>query len=102
MNNYQGFYFRPAEGEQVFAVLRPETEKHSAVSGRVVDASGAAAADVPMLLFRAEDGGEYTLLCAACTDSAGCFAFGPLEPNMLYYIKLGASSLRLRELEPRG
>ena len=102
MYNYQGYSFRPAEGEQVVSLLRPETEKRSAVCGRVVDASGAAAPDVPALLFRADAEGGYTLLSGACTDSAGYFAFGPLEPGVLYYVKLGSSGLHLRELEPQG
>ena len=46
--------------------------------------------------------GEYSLLCSAVTDSAGYFAFGPLEPETLYYIKLTRNTLKLRELEVRG
>jgi len=101
LQDYKGFYFRPAEGEQVFSVLRPEAEKHAAVLGRVVDTSGRGVTEAQVLLFRAEEK-EYIPLCCGCTDSAGYFAFGPLEPGKLYYIRLCSGELHLRELTPEG
>ena len=97
----QGFYFRPAKGEQVRTTLYPEAEDRGAICARVVDAAGAPVGDALALLFRADDAGGYTLLGSACTDSAGFVAFGPLEPDTLYYIKLSRSAWRLRELEQR-
>lgn len=102
MNTYQGFYFRPAKGEQVRTTLYPEPEDRGAVCGRVVDAQGAPVEDALALLFRTDEKGDYSLLSSACTDSAGYFAFGPLEPDTLYYIKLTRNTLKLRELEVRG
>ena len=101
MNTYQGFYFRPAKGEQVRTTLYPEAEDRGAICGRVVDDAGAPVQDALALLFRTDEAGGYTLLGSACTDSAGYFAFGPLEPETLYYIKLTRPSLQLRELEQR-
>ncbi len=99
LHSYQGFYFRPAKGEQVRTTLHPATEVRGAVCARVVDGEGAPVQDALALLFRTDEAGEYRLLAATCTDSAGYFAFGPLEPDTLYYIKLGAGSLRIREIE---
>ena len=82
--------------------LYPAPEDRSAVCGRVVDEKGVPVADTLALLFRADDSGEYRLLSGACTDSAGYFAFGPLEPEALYYIKLTGNAMQLRELELRG
>lgn len=102
MNTYQGFYFRPAKGEQVRTTLYPEPEDRGAVCGRVLDENGVPVEDALALLFRTDEKGEYSLLCSAVTDSAGYFAFGPLEPETLYYIKLTRNTLKLRELEMRG
>jgi|GEM_PF-396089 len=99
LHSYQGFYFRPAKGEQVRVTVHPAPEARGAVCARVVDGAGAPAEDVLAMLFRVEEAGEYRLLGAACTDSAGYFAFGPLEADALYYIKLGGGSLRMREIE---
>ncbi len=99
LHSYQGFYFRPAKGEQVRVTVHPAPEARGAVCARVVDGAGAPAEDVLAMLFRVEESGEYRLLGAACTDSAGYFAFGPLEADALYYIKLGGGSLRMREIE---
>ena len=52
-----------------------------------------------MLLFRADDTGGFKLLGSACTGAAGFVAFGPLEPETLYYIKLIGGGLQTRELE---
>lgn len=101
MHTYQGFYFRPAKGEQVRTTLYPAEENRGAVCGRVVDESGSPVQDALALLFRTDGAGEYSLLSGACTDSAGYFAFGPLEPDTLYYIKLTTNALHLRELELR-
>lgn len=99
MNTYQGFYFRPAKGEQVRTTMYPSTDGRGAICGRVVDAAGAPMEDVLAVLFRTEEGGELSLLGSACTDSAGYFVFGPLESEVLYYIKLYKNDLKLRELE---
>lgn len=99
MNTYQGFYFRPAKGEQVRTTLYPAPDSRGAVCGRVVDAAGAPVEDALAVLFRAEGEGELSLLASACTDSAGYFVFGPLEAEALYYIKLYQNDLKLRELE---
>ena len=99
MNTYPSFYFRPAKGEQVRTTLYPETEDRGALCARVVDASGAPVPDALALLFRADDTGGFKLLGSACTDAAGFVAFGPLEPETLYYIKLIGGGLQTRELE---
>ena len=101
MNTYPSFYFRPAKGEQVRTTLYPEAEDRGALCARVVDAGGAPVPDALALLFRADETGGLTLLGSACTDAAGLVAFGPLEPETLYYIKLGGCGAQLRELEQR-
>lgn len=101
MNTYPSFYFRPAKGEQVRTTLYPETEDRGALCVRVVDAAGAPVGDALALLLRADESGGYRLLGSACTDDAGFVAFGPLEAETLYYVKLGSCGAQLRELEQR-
>ncbi len=102
MYTYSKFYFRPAKGEQVNAVIAPEAEARAAICGRVVDSRGRPVEDALVLLFRPQEGEAPVLLARSATDDDGHFLFGPLEGDTLYLIKVFKNNLKLRELEVRA
>lgn len=99
MSTYSKFYFRPGRGEQVNTVITPLPEERSAVCGRVVDTRGLPVSDALVLLFRNKEGAAPELISRFLTDEDGQFFFGPLEPEMLYIIKVFKNNIKIRELE---
>ncbi len=91
------FYFRPAAGEHIETVVPMEPESYAAVCGRVTDARSRPLPEVLLLLYTA--GEEPRLLGRTVTDEEGQFAFGPLEAEKLYLIKVFKNNVKLRELE---
>jgi len=92
------FYFRPGDGSQIDTTVHIRRDSRAAVSGRVVDPSGSPVEGALCLLVDAE--GKTELLLASCyTDESGCFAFGQLEGDRLYLVRVYKDGLELRALE---
>lgn len=99
MNAFSKLYFRPAAGELIETVVHPLPEDHCAVCGTVEDAAGVPVAQALVLLYDA--GEEPPKLVTGCfTGEAGSFAFGPLAPGQLYFLRVYQSLPRLRRLDP--
>ncbi len=99
MNAFSKLYFRPGEGELIETVVRPTPDSRCAVCGTVVDGGGAPVPEALVLLFDA--GEEPPRLLSGCfTEESGAFAFGPLTPGRLYFLRGYKSEPRLRRLNP--
>jgi hypothetical protein len=91
------FYIKPAEGEHIETTVKIEQEKAAAVCGTVRDKGGAAVEGALVLLFRSAQ--DKKLVDRQITDEEGQFAFGPIEGNVLYLIRVYKNSVKIRELE---
>ena len=101
MSIYPKFYFRPARGEQVTTVIRPEEEASASICGVITDSREKAVDGALVLLFRSGEGAPE-LLARCVSDDDGHFMFGPLEPESLYLIKVFKNSTKLRQIEVRA
>ncbi len=99
MSGYASFYCKPAYGEHVDAAIRLEPEARCALRGRLTDSRGQPVAGALALLYQAAEPDMEKLLFQTFTDGAGQFFFGPLQPDVLYLVRLYQGGLRLRELE---
>lgn len=97
MSSSAKFYFKPAEGEYIETNVRLVPEKTAAICGTVRDKSDKPQQGALVLLFKS--GQENVLLGRHITDEDGQFSFGPLEPDVLYLIKVYKNSIKIRELE---
>lgn len=93
------FYFRPAEGEHIEAILSLAPEKSGAIHGIVRDISGKNVEGALVSLFDGEDGPLISLMF---TGEDGHFQFGPLAAGKLYMVRVHKSDLKFRELEIRA
>lgn len=100
MNAFTKFYFRPGEGELIETTLRASPDQRSAIYGTVLDSGDRPVPDALVLLF---DGSEEEprLLNQLFTNERGQFAFGPLTPARLHFIRVYKNDVKLRELEIR-
>ena len=95
-----GFYCKPTKGERVETRLQIEPDTSAAIYGVVAGLEGAPLSSVLVLLFRAEEGQEtQTLLAQAQTDAEGQFAFGGLDGDVLYRVKVFQQGVKARVLE---
>jgi len=97
------FYCKPAPGERIDTRLQLAPDTAAAIYGVVSDPAGAPIPAALALLFRVEeDPATHTLLAQAATDAEGHFAFGGLESDVLYRIKLFPQGGTTRTLEWRA
>ena len=95
------FYCKPAPGERIETALTVAPDISSAIHGVVTTPSGAPLGGALVLLFRVEE--DVSSLIAQCTtDADGHFAFGSLEGDLLYRIKVFQQGRRVRTLTLRG
>ena len=94
------FYCKPAPGERIETRLQIAPDRAAAIHGVVTDPSGAPIAHALVLLFRAEEEPNALQLQAqTTTDPEGHFAFGALEGDVRYRIKLFPQGGSVRVLE---
>jgi len=99
----EGFYCKPAPGERIETRLTVTPDRSAAIHGVVLDPEGAPLSCALVLLFLAEESpGSQTLLAEAQTDAEGHFAFGCLEGDVLYRIKVFQQGRKVRVLELRA
>ena len=101
--NDSNFCCKPARGERVETRLQIETDTAAVICGVVSDLAGVPISGALVLLFRVEaraDGdGAPPLLAQGVTDSDGHFAFGGLEGDVLYRVKVFPQGGTVRVLE---
>jgi len=96
----EGFYCKPALGERIETRLTVTPDTSAAIHGVVLDPEGVPLSCALVLLFLVEENpGAQTLLAQAQTDAEGHFAFGCLEGDVLYRIKVFQQGRRVRVLE---
>lgn len=94
------FYCKPAPGERVETTLQVPPDLTAAIHGIVTAPDGMPLADVLVLLFRMEDESASAVLIAqVSTDADGHFAFGNLQGDALYRIKVFQQGKQVRTLE---
>jgi len=97
--NEANFYCKPACGERIETKLQITPDTSAAIHGVVSDTAGTAVPAALVLLFRVEEEQAHTLIAQAATDSEGHFAFGGLEGDVLYRVKLFRQGAAVRTLE---
>jgi len=93
------FYCKPAPGERIETTLQIAPDTSSAICGTVTDLDKNPLPGVLAVLFRIEDDHKPILLAQISTDADGQFAFGSLDGNTLYRIKVFQQGKNVRELE---
>ena len=94
------FYCKPAKGERIETRLQLPPDTSAAIHGTVLDLEGAPMPGALVLLFRIdEEEDRPVLLAQAATDPEGHFAFGGLEGDRLYRIKVFQQNTKVRTLE---
>lgn len=103
MNLYESFFVKPAENERVETTVHIHPDRRPALLGTVLDTAGRPVTAALVAVYRS-GGAEApdTPVGSLYTDELGQFAFGPLEPDQLYQVRVfkrgdGARSLELRE-----
>ena len=87
------FHCKPAKGEQIETCLTLASADSAAICGTVSDEEGSPVTGALALLFR-----DAALIAQAVTDAEGQFAFGALEGDILYRVKVFRQNTRIREL----
>jgi hypothetical protein len=96
MNDPWKLYLKPAPGERLEAAITLPEDPRAVIFGQVKTQKGAPASSLPVLLFGENDA---TPLMQAITDEGGCFCFGPLAGDRLYYINVYPGTAKVRTVE---
>jgi len=100
--NEANFYCKPTPGERIVTTLRITPDRSAAIHGVVSDPEDAPIPAALALLFQAEEAtGKEVLIAQSTTDAEGHFAFGGLEGDVLYRVKVFQQGTKVRELELR-
>ncbi|MCL2563720.1 MAG: carboxypeptidase-like regulatory domain-containing protein [Oscillospiraceae bacterium] len=88
--NDANFYCKPAQGERIETKLELAPDISAAIHGVVSDTEGAAIGGALVLLFRVDEQTDkaHTLIAQIVTDAEGHFAFGGLDGDVLYRVKV--------------
>lgn len=100
MNLYESFYVKPAANERIETVVHIQPDRRPALLGTVVGADHKPVEAALVAVYRS--GGADapdTPVGSLYTDALGQFAFGPLEPDRLYQVRVFKSSENVRSLE---
>lgn len=100
MNLYESFCVKPAANERIETVVHIHPDRRPALLGTVLDARHRPVEDALVAVYRS-GGAEApdTPVGSLYTDELGQFAFGPLEPDQLYQVRVFKSSDNVRSLE---
>ena len=93
------FYCKPARGERIETKLQIPTDRTAAIHGVLLDLEGTAVSAALVLLFRVEEDGIHVPIAQTAPDSEGHFAFGGLEGDVLYRIKVFRQGGSVRALD---
>jgi len=98
--NETNFFCKPAKGERIETRLQITPDSAAAIHGVATEPDGAPITAALVLLFRVEEESmALTLQSQAATDADGHFAFGGLEGDVLYRIKIFPQGGTVRVLE---
>ena len=94
------FYCKPAKGERIETRLQIAPDVSAAIHGVVADLEGRPIPAALLFLFRVdEDAGALCPLAQTKADPDGHFAFGGLEGDVLYRIKVFQQNENVRAVE---
>lgn len=102
MNLYESFFVKPAANERVETTVHIHPDRRPALLGTVLDAAGKPVEAALIAVYRS--GGADapdTPVGSLYTDALGQFAFGPLEPDRLYQVRVFKCGEHTRNLELR-
>lgn len=100
MNAFETFYVKPANNELIETVVHIKPDPRPALLGSVVDADGKPVAAALVAVYESGGGSAPDAPVGSLyTDEFGQFAFGPLEPEKLYLVRVYKNSKRFRILE---
>lgn len=90
------FHIKPQPGERVDTVISLPQDPSALICGTVLSPGGTPLAQALVLLLRQEDG---SLQSSTVTDEDGRFYLGPVEPELLYTLRIQLEDRETRILE---
>ena len=97
MDSHFSFYCKPKKGQRIEAVLQVERAQSAAIHGVLRDSGGEPLTEALALLFRADENKDVPI-AQAQSDPEGHFAFGGLQGDTLYQVKIFQQNREIRKL----
>lgn len=89
MNYYETFCIKANEHERIETKVHLMKEIRPAILGTVLNENGKPQSDALVIIYRSGKASQDDKpIATVYTDQLGRFAFGPLEPNHLYEVKV--------------
>lgn len=100
MNYYESFCVKPNAHERIETVVHLQTDPRPALLGTVLNEYGKPVCDALVTIYRSGCAKNNDIpIGTLYTDTLGRFAFGPLEPDNLYQVKVFKYDEKTRILE---
>ena len=99
MNLFQSFYVKPAANELVETTVHIQPDPRPALLGTVLSGKKPVQDALVAIYLSGGQVAPDTAAGAIYTDELGHFAFGPLEPQKLYQVRVFKAGPSARNLE---
>lgn len=91
------FFVKPAKNELIETVVHITPDPRPSLTGKVLSVSNKPVSGALVTIFKGED--EQSTIASVYTDEGGIFTFGPLEPSVLYMVKVYKAEDNIRTVE---
>lgn len=93
------FYIKPAKNERIETTVHLTADSRPCLTGTVTDGKNKPIGGALVTVYTTGEDSSSPI-GSVYTDDTGIFTFGPLEPAILYQVRIYKNDENQRELEP--